>query len=151
VVSYTNAPSELSELGIVSGDSSLVILRPAEWIGKRLPLVRMADLPAEVGQGEWLVVLHSRTCDHCRELVPLMIERIAASPDTTASPRLALVDLAPGTPLYQDQPHVISRALPDTHQWFVSPPVAVRVRDGVVVATHEDMDQWTVRAIMPYH
>jgi hypothetical protein len=61
------------------------------------------------------------------------------------------VDLAPGTPLYQDQPHVISRALPDTHQWFVSPPVAVRVRDGVVVATHEDMDQWTVRAIMPYH
>jgi hypothetical protein len=141
VVSYTNAPSELSELGIVSGDSSLVILRPAEWIGKRLPLVRMADLPAEVGQGEWLVVLHSRTCDHCRELVPAMIERIDPSPNTTASPRLALVDLAPGTPLYQDQPHVISRALPDTHQWFVSPPVALRVRDGVVDEVLEEPDQ----------
>jgi hypothetical protein len=70
-----------------------------------------------------------------------MIERIAALPDTTASPRLALVDLAPRTPLYQDQPHVISRALPDTHQWFVSPPVAVRVWDGEVVSVHEQLDQ----------
>ncbi|MEZ6119389.1 MAG: hypothetical protein R3C28_22870 [Pirellulaceae bacterium] len=140
--SWLRTPSELTALGTVMGDSGLVILRPAEWIGKRLPLASVAHLPDEVLHDEWIVILHSRDCDHCREIVPTLLPR-APLADNSASlqVRIALVDVKPGEPIYPASRTIVSTTLPATHEWFVSPPVAIRIHDGQVTDVCENKDE----------
>ena len=111
-----------------------MILRPDEWVGRRLPLFELAKLPGEVESGEWIVILHSRTCDHCREILPELLNQTRDISVTDSSlVRFALIDIQPGEAMEVDWPNVVSRSLPASHEWFVSPPVALRIRDEMVV------------------
>ena len=124
------------------GDSGLVILRPAEWQGKRLPLVSVADLPDDVLHGEWIVILHSRDCDHCQEILPSLLASVPSTEDSSVPPvRFALVDVKPGEPIYPASRTIVSTTLPASHEWFVSPPVAIRIFDGQVMDVCENKDE----------
>ncbi|MEZ6118044.1 MAG: hypothetical protein R3C28_15940 [Pirellulaceae bacterium] len=87
--------------------------------------------------------MHSRDCDHCREIVPTLLASVPSTEeDSTVPPvRIALVDVKPGEPIYPASRTIVSTTLPASHEWFVSPPVAIRIHDGQVTDVCENKDE----------
>ncbi len=130
-----------TELG-ATADGRLVILEPAQWLGRVFPLyphITWAGRIPRLADGEWTVVLHRAGCSGCRILVPQLQTRAL----NDASFHLALVEL-PANPAefgigaiggnLREDPVAIGR-LNDAHQRFVQTPTVILLRDGVVRAS----------------
>lgn len=117
-------------------DDGLAVLRPGEWVGKCLPLLRNIDVGDELARGRWIVVLYHHDCPSCREAVP-RYERLARNhatqPDT---PRIALIEMPPYAPpgqaiAWPDSPCKLGR-LDDSKGWLIRTPAEISLRDCIV-------------------
>ncbi len=119
-------------------EGGFVVLRPKSWLGKPFPLLRHIDAGDEIGQGEWIVVLHRDDCPACADAVPEFVrlaDRLAMSP---GAPRTAIVGLPP----YGESEDAFSlrcascrtARVDDAYEWFVQTPVTLLLSNGVVRA-----------------
>jgi hypothetical protein len=115
---------------------SIVLLSPADWIGKPLPIAASISPPVEMANESWDILMFHHSCPKCREVVELCVARAAASP----GPRLLLLEVPPYGQAMEEFPDVSIAKLDDSRSWFVSTPVMVRVKSGTVVSVTRDFD-----------
>lgn len=110
--------------GEISGDG-FVLLKPADWIGKQLPIVKyLPGLEKELN-GNVMLIFVRKDCDACHEYLKKLESK---ERDFT----LVFVEVPSNGPDFVDNPYIWFE-LPDTYDWFVETPAAVRVIDGSIV------------------
>jgi hypothetical protein len=108
---------------------TLTVVEADGWVGQRFPLLADIDVGNRLSCGEWLVVLIRPDCPDCRRKLP----------DLVASARrsgccLALVTVPPAADVTDGFPTDSVRGRLDAAKtWSVRTPMAVRLRDGIVV------------------
>lgn len=120
-------------LGIskIWAQSTSQLLFPEDWIGKQFPLVETAELPSEIQQGKWLVLIYREGCPACERslrhlgelsMAKLVIE-LASEPDVSHTAMTRYDDL-------------LWVSVPEGKSWVMETPVAIELQGGVVRAVH---------------
>jgi len=131
LVRYADRRTALAE-GVLPATEGLVVLKPDQWVGKKLPIADFIDM--DVSKGKWIVLLHRHDCPECQEAVP-HYQQLALTGE-----RVALVEVPP----YGEMEPRVSPAehgrLKDDRDWFVQTPVEIQLIDNVVtsVKAHGD-------------
>ena len=118
-----------------SGADSPATYLVETWPGKQLPILERIDVGNELMVGQWRVILHNRSCEHCRELLP------NCDAELPTSYRLALIEVPPielHVEEFQVEPqtaHIVGRLL-DESATFISLPIKLVVHDGVVISAN---------------
>ena len=89
---------DLAELGtefIGADGKKTVILDAEKWIGMDFPLMEHIDVKKELGQGIWLVLLHTHTCSACRECVLQYSGLALELSRQEGTPKIAMLELPP--------------------------------------------------------
>ncbi len=130
-------PATLAAGGKIIGADRFVVLRPSEWVGKRLPLLEHIDVGDTLARGYWLVVLVHDHCRDCREAVGRYRTLAEESQRDPSAARVALIELTGAAPP-ADSPLA---GLPVTHgrmdpqrEWFCRTPRELLLRDGKVLS-----------------
>ena len=99
----------------------------------------MKKLPADLDSGTRYVVFYSRSCDHCEEMFTL-----AFVPDPGLAAMTTAVEIPFDTnrlrspdawPMPQTACELLS--LPLGCDWIITPPLALRIEDGIVRCANE--------------
>ena len=73
---------------VSTGDSTqVVLLRPGEWSGQRLPLLRWLPKREEIQKGQWHAVLYRSDCSACERLIESLLH------DGSGGGKLLLIEL----------------------------------------------------------
>jgi hypothetical protein len=126
----------------------LIVLEPENWVGQRLSLADhiLADhinIGRELATGQWIVLLVHHDCDHCAAAVATELGarrwELGAGVDRV---RLAVVEMPPfadatDPPPWQLPPAVLAGRLDQTRDWFATTPVALNVKDGIVISAKD--------------
>jgi hypothetical protein len=115
---------------------SIVLLSPADWVGKPLPIASSISPRIEIADQTWDILLFHHSCPKCREVVDFKLARAAAS----HSQRLLLLEVPPYGREIPESPHVSTARLDESKYWFVSTPVLIRVTSGTVTSVTSDFD-----------
>lgn len=109
------------------------ILRPQEWLGKRVPILDEIDNGDALSRGEWLMVLYRHDCPVCNQELPRFMELAQRRSMTGATGRIAAVELPP----YGEDRSVNSTLEPLWYSrlsassiWFVTTPTVLHLIDG---------------------
>jgi hypothetical protein len=141
------------------GPGDLVVLEPEKWPSHRFSLADHIladhiDTGSQLLAGQWVVLLVHHDCDHCAAAVPKYVTTVGAgapspifnprppTPDLRPPPRLAVIEMPPfgdaaDPPPWQLPPSVLSGRLDQTRDWFATTPVALVVKDGIVISAKE--------------
>ena len=130
------SPPTLTADGLAGQAGGLVRLEPSEWVGRRLPLLPYIEgVAADVGRGEWQVVLMHPDCGHCADALPALVEeaRTSARPvlllNVTRQPDAAAVRRAA-----TEVPNLYAGRLDPAYLWSAATPQFLSVSDGSVTA-----------------
>jgi len=123
----------------------LVVLEPEKWAGQKFSLADHIDIGSQLATGRWIVLLVHHDCDHCAAAVPKYVAEYGGGRGSEVGGReehLAVVEIPPfgdgSDPLPWQLPStVLSGRLDQTRDWFATTPVAIRVKDGVVISAKE--------------
>ncbi len=111
---------------LLSTAGNRVILEPANWVGKPLPIADAIDL--DLTQGHWIVLLHRHDCPDCEAAAPRYEELALQQP-------VALVEIPPYADLHGSATGAAHRArLSNNREWFIKTPVEIQIQDGIVLA-----------------
>ena len=135
----THTPIELTADDQLLPRGSLVLLKPANWVGKRLPLLNHIDIGEQLSRGTWTVVLFDRDCNHCRTAFPAYLDRARALAEGSAPERMALIEIPPfsgASGLRESSSLMYGRLRPD-REWYARTPVELRLLDGQVVSAKD--------------
>ena len=131
----TVTPPSLTANGIAGQAGGMVRLNPEEWVGYRLPLLPYIEgVNADVGRGEWQVVLMHPDCGHCADALPELVEEARTSNER----RTLLLNVSPKdettavTHAAGDVAKLYAGRLDPTHLWNAETPHYISVSDGTV-------------------
>ncbi len=131
-------PAAITPQGAIAGQSQFVVLKPAEWIGNRFPLIDWVDIGGQLARGEWIVLLYHVGCPECREMIA-EYGQLGHDPHKASDARRVALIQAPhsgsrftGDVDVSSCPGCVSGQLSDSRRWFVSTPAVVFLEDGVV-------------------
>jgi hypothetical protein len=109
-----------------------------------------AEIGSEIERGRWVVVIYSKECEHCREMVPELVRRSqktghgsdeATERRSDAGRRWCFVEMPPyageGEALVPISDRYLSLRLSGQHEWFASTPVVIWLEDGKVAKVKE--------------
>jgi len=133
-LSWVNSASRGGVAAWTSG--GMKILSPNEWVGKAFPIASSIAPATNIADGAWDVLMFHHDCPKCQEVVPVQREHAAANPST----RLLLLEVPPCGPPPTVPPNVMVAKLNERQSWFVSAPVMIRVKNGVVTSVTTDFD-----------
>lgn len=113
---------------------ALVLLAPAKWIDKPLPIAHHIDVGDQIVRGRWIALLVHHDCDHCASAVPFYIAAFRQD-----RPNVAIIEMPPfgDVPWTLDGASAIRGRLDNQRTWFAATPVAILLQDGVVRAVAE--------------
>ncbi|MEM7245989.1 MAG: hypothetical protein AAF533_11645 [Acidobacteriota bacterium] len=117
----------------------------SDWVGQRfsdIELMKFIDWPADMDLGQRYVVIFSKSCDHCQELLETHFFEAKAAPTVmVAIPEnqqgfneATWIDMAYCTECFEH------RDLPVGTDWLITPPLVVAVDNGEVVCAKETDD-----------
>jgi hypothetical protein len=126
----------LTEDGSILGESPIVVLDPASWVGRPWSLLKYVDgIGEDLGHGRWIVVLHDRQCHNCLALLQAYARHYGGQPEKRPAFRLALVEIPP----FASGEDGIVMGLECSHgtlsaerEWYVEKPVEIVLDAGVV-------------------
>ena len=134
----------MGDAGVLIDGGRSVLLKPDDWVGKRLPLLPHINVNKHVERGDWIVLLYHFECPVC-QLAIAEFDRAGRRPhEREAIPKLALVEIPPyaadlDSVVPADSPCVRGR-LAEITKWFVKTPLEVRISDGVVLSTTYEIE-----------
>jgi len=117
-----------------------------EWVGQRWDELRLARFmprskwPEGWETGRHYVILYSRTCDHCQELFHLWFYQAPPSPTTTYAIPESKSGFATEGLFEIECVGCRELELPVGCDWLMTPPVVLRLEDGVVECAREGED-----------
>jgi hypothetical protein len=114
-----------------------IILEPAKWIGKELPLIVRFMQPDDgeiLKQGIWTIILIRTDCPKCRQL----ISELKKQHNQNTAFNAALIEIP--SPSTEDLPQVSFPVfkLDDHNEWFVTTPCMIKTTDGICVSIDEN-------------
>jgi hypothetical protein len=125
----------------------LVVLEPEKWPGQRFSLADHIDIGSQLLTGQWIILLVHHDCDRCaaavRKYVALHSSFIVPPSSFPEPPsRLAIIEMPPfadstDPPPWQLPPSVLSGRLDETRDWFATTPVAITIKDGLIISAKE--------------
>ena len=119
------------------GHGRIALLKPETWTGNVFPLLGYIDIGRALQSGEWRVILYHHDCPKCREVIAGYERSTKSSVTAAPAARIALIEMPPYANLDRDQRAVSSRflfgRLSREKDWFVTTPVEIALKDGVVV------------------
>ena len=128
---FNFSTSSLADTGQIIGDSELIVVDSAEWVGKPLPLVNFIEGDSAYRKGDWEMILYHEDCPVCQRLIQ------AALSANDGPKRRLFVEIPPyHSPARENQDDLLWCKLSDKHEWFVAAPDVVELSDGVVEASH---------------
>lgn len=120
-------------------DRQLVVVDPAQWVGRPWPLTPYVDIGPQISKGRWAVLLFSWSCKHhCSKAVLDYADLATQWRQGGAEPRVALVEMYGDPP-----PEGMARELAGSpalrgrlreNELLLSSPTLVMLVDGHVVA-----------------
>ncbi len=124
----------------VADGGRLVILEPGKWIGLRFPLFGDLKISPKLRKGKWVLLFYHANCTECQQTIPIY-ERLAQDELLSGnSIHIAFIRVPsePRTPvpanLFRPTP-ALRTTLDSQHQWIATTPIAVELRNGLVIAT----------------
>lgn len=131
-------PAHLDASGALklTSDSRLVVLEPADWIGKVFPLSGYLSPPVDLSKGRWTILMYHHDCPKCQEVLPRYEVLADANKTHGKSHPVLLLEVPPfGAPFDQAASSAIHARLSDEHEWFVQAPVELRLNNGRVATS----------------
>lgn len=120
-------PATLSGDGIIHGAGRVVVLEPAEWVGRRFPLLDHIDINDQLDEGSWHLVLYHHNCGKCTELMGRLV---GSSSDIE---KIAWIELPPyGIESRERLEFATHGELTDEWDWFAQMPAQVWLDEGIV-------------------
>ena len=126
----------------VAAEEKRIILEPATWIGKPLPLIEhLPALGSQLAHGKWIALLYHHDCGNCEQAILNLTQRHAEL--TADGTRIALIEVPPTGELaildaFSDlfeQDH-----LPSNRNWVTATPVFLWLSEGTVERTARTLD-----------
>jgi hypothetical protein len=108
---------------------SVVWLRPAEWNGAELPILRDIVGASDLGEGEWTLVFYRPGCHEC-------LARAEHYRELAEGARTLFVTMPPTPQVdnFRDKVGAGEFATLNNRQlWFMETPAVVKIADGVVL------------------
>jgi len=128
----------------------LVVLEPEKWAGQKFSLAEHIladhiDIGSQLKSGQWIILLVHHDCEHCAAAVPRYVAAVERQKDEArgqnadAEPRLAVIEMPPfadagDPPPWQLPSTVLSGRLDQSRDWFATTPVALLIKDGIVIS-----------------
>ncbi|GHT41904.1 hypothetical protein FACS189443_4280 [Planctomycetales bacterium] len=132
-IAVTYEPAVLTKSGEIVGSSQSVLLNPRDWIDEKFPLLQFVDIPVELGEGTWCVLLYRKSCADCRKQFERRRDRKISVEDERG-----IVFLETGGYTQNELKKTFDDGighwgcLKPVHHWFIETPVMFKLRDGVV-------------------
>jgi hypothetical protein len=122
-------------------DGRPVVLRPEQWIGKRLPLLAHVPNASVLERGDWVLLLHRHDCPHCQALSARISELVSGDVRSGRFRHVARIELPPhpaASEGVEPGPWLAVR-LSERRTWLGTMPAVLLVRDGVVLRVVDDV------------
>lgn len=120
----------------IQRNHSAVVLAPEQWEGKQFPLVELIDVGRHLTHGQWAVVLYHVGCLKCDEMINGFDELSMVTNDARGAVRVAFIEVPEEGQSRAEWPlsssHCLRGELRDSYDWFVSTPVILAIKDGIV-------------------
>jgi hypothetical protein len=114
----------------VPGDH-LVILDPGSWLNQEFPLFDEINGSAPLQSGQWRMIFYHYDCPDCVDAIDLYRAKPANGGVRTAF--VAVPPLPPpGADPVPDAPGYLHLQLSPDHEWFVTTPLVIVLKDGIV-------------------
>lgn len=115
----------------------MFLVNPADWVGRRLPLLDHIDIGDQIAQGSWIVVLHRHDCSACHDVLPRCrsLARDWSQTESLNYPRFAFIEMPPHTAQaieFDTGASWIDGRLADDLDWFAKTPAVLFIEDGFV-------------------
>jgi hypothetical protein len=126
----------------------------ADWPGQRARdidlLTWIPNLPESIDNGKQYIILYSRTCEHCYEL---LLEHFSYDPPAPTT-LVAIPEMANGF-LDNDQIEnpcldCLELELPVGVDWLITPPVVIAIENGIITCAQEGEDAMMPQCL-PWH
>lgn len=126
----------------------------ADWPGQRARdidlLSWIPNLPESIDEGRHYIVLYSRTCEHCYEL---LLEHFSYEPPAPTT-LVAIPEMADG--FIEDGQienpclDCLELELPIGVDWLMTPPIVIAIENGVIICAQEAEDGMMPQCL-PWH
>jgi len=127
-------PGTLAPDGSIVGDLRHVVLEPAQWLGRPLPLSRHVDIGPQLAKDVWTVLLYHHDCPECQASIRQLLGTGATAEIRAPLSKLALVELPPYGPAHPKASAVdLLGRLDASREWFLSTPQLIWLDGGHVV------------------
>ena len=125
--------------GVVA-NGSLVVLEPEKWVGQLFPLANNIDIGKKLLSGTWTLILYHADCGVCQQAVPTYRDLARMSGKQHQLMQFAFIEMPPfESEQRRPGPSGIGTdgTLDESHEWFATTPVVLRLIDGRVSAEFE--------------
>lgn len=122
---------------LISAERSaeIVVLEPAGWSGRDLPIANHVDIGGQLAKGKWVLLLYHNNCGKCQEALPRYVQLAERLKHDASATRVALIETPPyGSQRPLASASYLSGRLSDDREWFVRTPVEITIDDGKVVS-----------------
>jgi len=122
----------VASLGRMSVPGGLVVLEPDTWRDRPFPLFDEIGGSGELKRGSWRVVFYHFDCANCVAAIPAY-EALAVADVGIQTAFVAVPPLPPpGADPVPDAPGYLHLQLSPDHEWFVTTPLVIVLKDGIV-------------------
>ncbi|MCH2139905.1 MAG: hypothetical protein MK100_02590 [Phycisphaerales bacterium] len=144
-----------------SVDSTTTITLPpyytldvSDWSGKPIREIELIswipDLPPSIEEGQQYLIMYSRTCEHCHELLLEHFSYDPPAPTTLVAIPESTDGFAEGGGLDNPCLDCLEVELPVGTDWLMTPPIVISIEDGVVQCAQESEETYDPQCL-PWH
>lgn len=119
----------------IFGDKPQAVLVPSKWTNNRFPLIDYVHSGDLIANGDWIVMLHSQSCDKCRETAALLSTACRVAMSSSLRPKVVFIDVA-STGEYSVDSQMkayFETGLTTDVDWILTPPILLRIQNGTVI------------------
>lgn len=124
----------ISADGVLFPGRQVAVFDPADWVGKRMPLLDYIDIGVGLSSGSWTVVFYHHDCAKCLQVLPEYEQLSGELHAQFQSMRVAVVEVPP----YQNGDRVKNTEctqgrLNDSKEWFLATSSEITLSNGRIV------------------
>ncbi len=133
-------PTQFGDVAHTIESTTLVVLKPEDWVGTEFPLGSYLNPDVDVSCGAWTILLYHDACPTCQSALPSYNALAADSANVSEPTHVLLVEVPPyGSWPLDRTTRVQHTRLSERWEWFVQTPVEIQLRDGMVKTVSREL------------
>ena len=136
ILAVTGCVLAFNEPAKVTG--GYAVLEPAEWVGKKLPILEYIDIGNQLKKGTWLVLFYHYDCPECVKAIRSYKSNAADLGGNENSLKMGFIEVPPygRSAVNNDSTYSIGK-LSNVKEWFITTPAVVLLENSTVLAAWE--------------